>query len=114
MHSLSSRARRLLLAAWFVLLLTASVLLVPWMFEGEVFTPGSREPTQVSLSDRRWAPLFAPPEVDPEALGLGTADERFQIRLHPVVDSAGLSLQVGGVLLLGLVAVVVAWRRRRV
>ena len=113
MYLLASRLRRLLLVSWLVLLLAASVLLVPWTFEGEVFMPGSREPTQVSLSERRWAALFAPPEVDPEALGLGTADERFQVRLHPALDRKGWSFQVGGVLLVGLIAVGATWLRRR-
>lgn len=70
--------------------------------------PGTGQPSEVSLPDRHWAPLFAPPEVDPEALGLGVADERFQVRLHPVPDRRGWTIQVLGVLLLGLLAGLVA------
>ena len=106
------RLRVIFFSAWLALLLSTVVLLVPWRFEGEVFMPGSGQPSEVSLPERHWAPLFAPPKVDPAALGLGIADERFQVRLHPVLDRRRMALQLGSVLLVGLVVAAFGWFRQ--
>lgn len=75
--------------------------------------PGSAEPSDVALPERHWAPLFAPPEVDPEALGLGVADERFQVQLRAVRDTRLQWILIGGALLPGVVVTAVSRLRER-
>ena len=69
-----------------VLVVLLGVVLVPWRFTGQAWTPGGGEPKQIELEERRYAPLFTPPEVDPREFGLGTPDERFQVQLRAELE----------------------------
>ncbi len=96
------------MALGLALALVAGVLLAPWQFTGEVFIPGSREPDPIVMPGHHYRPLFLPPAVDPQALGLPATDERFQASLSAEVDSSRMAMQAAVAFVLGLVVGVAA------
>jgi len=78
--------QKLIAATGLVLVCLVGVLFAPWRFTGQVWSPGGGEAQRIELDARRHAPVFAAPRVEPQELGLGIPDERFQIQVRAELD----------------------------
>ena len=105
--------QKLIAATGLVLVCLVGVLFAPWRFTGQVWSPGGGEAQRIELDGRRHAPVFAAPRVEPQELGLGIPDERFQIQVRAELDWRPWLLRVLAVVALTLVAIRLAVTRCR-
>ena len=105
--------QKLIAAAGLVLVCLLGVVFAPWRFTGQVWSPGGGEPQRIELEARRHAPIFSPPKVDPQELGLGTPDERFQVQVRAELDWRPWLLRTASIGALTLMAMRIAGTRRR-